>query len=94
LHDLVPLVALGASPRATLGLVAAARALALLRGREYVVPADVHDLAVDVIAHRLLMTFDAVADGVDPRQVVERLVQSVAPPRVSPHQDESVSGAA
>ena len=94
LHDLVPLVALGASPRATLGLVAAARALALLRGREYVVPADVHDLAVDVIAHRLLMTFDAVADGVDPRQVVERLVQSVAPPMVSPHQDETVSGAA
>ena len=46
-------------------LVAGARALALLRGREYVLPQDVADLAVDVIAHRLMLTFDALADGVD-----------------------------
>jgi MoxR-like ATPase len=94
LHDIAANIALGASPRATLGLVAAARALALLRGREYVVPADVRDLAVDVIAHRLLLTFDAVADGVDPRHIIEKLVQAVAPPHVAPSQDEADSGAA
>ncbi|MDQ1667108.1 MAG: MoxR-like ATPase [Actinomycetota bacterium] len=80
-------IALGASPRATLGLVAAARALALMRGREYVVPADVHDLAVDVIAHRLLLTFDALADGVDPRRLVEAIVAAVPQPQITPTQD-------
>jgi MoxR-like ATPase len=80
------LIALGASPRATLGTVAAARALALLRGREYVVPADVHDVAVDVIAHRLLLTFDALADGVDPRDLVEAIVAAVPQPHVAPAQ--------
>ena len=64
LPEIAPLLAYGASPRATLGLVAAARAQALLRGREYVLPEDVRDLAVDVLAHRLVLSFDAVADGV------------------------------
>ena len=64
--DLAALLRCGASPRATLGLVAGARALALLRGREYVLPSDVRDLAVDVIAHRLVLTLDALADGVEP----------------------------
>jgi MoxR-like ATPase len=94
LHEIAANIALGASPRATLGLVAAARALALLRGREYVVPADVRDLAVDVIAHRLLLTFDAVADGVEPRDIIRKLVEAVAPPHVAPSQDEADSGAA
>jgi MoxR-like ATPase len=94
LHDIAANIALGASPRATLGLVAAARALALLRGREYVVPADVRDVALDIIAHRLLLTFDAVADGVDPRDIIGKLIEAVAPPHVAPSQDEADSGAA
>ena len=53
----------GVSARGTLGLVAAARALALLRGRDYVLPHDVSDIAADVLAHRLVLSFDAVADG-------------------------------
>ena len=74
-------VAIGASPRATLGLAAAARAVALIQGRDYVLPQDVAAQAGDVIAHRLVMTFDAVADEVDPRQVMERVVQSIPQPR-------------
>jgi MoxR-like ATPase len=58
-----------------------------MRGREYVVPADVHDLAVDVIAHRLLLTFDALADGVDPRRLVEAIVAAVPQPQITPTQD-------
>jgi MoxR-like ATPase len=72
----------GASPRATLGLVAAARALALLRGRDHVLTDDVRELAADVIAHRLLLGFDAVADGVSPDSVVEQLLVAVPPPRL------------
>jgi MoxR-like ATPase len=77
------LLAYGASPRATLGLVAAARAQALLRGREYVLPEDIRELAVDVLAHRLVLSFDAVADGVSAESVVRRLVEAVPPPRVA-----------
>ncbi|MBW4705303.1 MULTISPECIES: MoxR family ATPase [unclassified Micromonospora] len=80
LPEIAPLLAYGASPRATLGLVAAARAQALLRGREYVLPEDVRELAVDVLAHRLVLSFDAVADGVSAEAVVHRLVQAVPPP--------------
>ena len=76
----------GASPRASLGLVAAARALALVRGRTYVLPADVADLAPDVIAHRLGMSFDALAEGVPPRHVVERILAAVPQPRIAPAQ--------
>ena len=87
--DLATLLAVGASPRATLSLVAGARALALLRGREYVLPQDVADLAVDVIAHRLMLTFDALADGVDARALVAEVVARTARPEVSPAQGEA-----
>ncbi|MQA77663.1 MAG: AAA domain-containing protein [Streptosporangiales bacterium] len=85
--DLAPLLAYGASPRATLGLVAGARALALVRGRHYVLPQDVRDLAGDVITHRLVLSFDAVADEVPAHHVVERIVQAIPLPRVAPAQD-------
>ena len=64
LGDLAPLIAYGASPRATLGLVAAGRALALLRRRSYVLPQDVCDVAPDVLRHRLVLSYDALAQGV------------------------------
>ncbi|MEU1585314.1 MoxR family ATPase [Micromonospora sp. NPDC005710] len=83
LPEIAPLLAYGASPRATLGLVAAARAQALLRGREYVLPEDIRELAVDVLAHRLVLSFDAVADGVSAESVVRRLVEAVPPPRLA-----------
>ncbi|MFB6393360.1 MoxR family ATPase [Polymorphospora sp. 2-325] len=87
LPEVVPLLAYGASPRATLGLVAAARGLALLRGRDYVLPEDVKELAVDVVAHRLVLSFDAVADGVAAESIVRRVVEVVPPPRIAPAQD-------
>ena len=92
--DLRQVLEVGASPRATLGLVAAARALALLRGRDYVLPDDVRTLARDVIAHRLVLTFDALADGITAGQVVERILSTVMAPRViwdEPPSGESAS---
>ena len=82
------LLAYGASPRATLGLVAAARGLALLRGREYVLPEDVRELAPDVLSHRLVLSFDAVAEGVTAESLVRRLVEAVPPPRIVPNPAE------
>jgi len=82
--EIARLLAYGASPRATLGLVAAARGLALLRGREYVLPEDVRELAPDVIGHRLVLSFDAVADGVTADSIVRRLIEAVPPPRIAP----------
>ena len=89
LPELVGMLPFGVSPRATLGLVAAARALALLRGRSYVLPGDVADLAGDVLAHRMVLSIDALADGVDPRELVGRIVAAVRPPRVAAAQDEA-----
>ncbi|WP_106401876.1 AAA family ATPase [Actinocorallia populi] len=80
--DLVPLIEIGASPRATLGLVSSSRALALLRGRDFVLPEDVHDVARDVLVHRLVLSFDAVADGVSAGELVARVLACVPPPRV------------
>ncbi|GAB2578446.1 MoxR-like ATPase [Paractinoplanes abujensis] len=85
-------LAYGASPRATLGLVAAGRALALLRGRDYVLPADLLDIAPDVLAHRLVLSFDAVADGVQPEQIVRRIVDAVPLPIIAPQQELSGPG--
>ena len=63
-------VGLGASPRATLGLLAAGRALALLRGRRFLVPQDVADVAPEILRHRLILTYDALADGVTTDDVI------------------------
>jgi MoxR-like ATPase len=90
LADVTPLIAHGASPRATLGLVAASRALALLRGRRYALPQDVYDVSRDVLRHRVLLSYEALADGVDADGVVERVVRTVGAPRVTPTQDGPV----
>jgi MoxR-like ATPase len=86
LPDVAHWVSYGASPRASLGLIAAGRALALLRGRDYVLPQDVLDVAADVLAHRLVLSYDAVADGVSAGQAVRRVLQSVPLPQVAPRQ--------
>ena len=66
LPDLASVIQLGCSPRATLGLVAAARALALIHGRDYVLPTDVQSVAKDVMVAPLVLGFDAVADNIQP----------------------------
>jgi MoxR-like ATPase len=87
LGDLAPLLAYGASPRATLGLVAAGRALAVLRGRTHVLPQDVYDIAPEVLRHRLVLSYDALADGVDADAVTTRVLTTVTAPKVAPLQE-------
>ena len=90
LPELTPHIAHGGSPRATLGLVAAGRALALMRGRGYLLPQDVFDVAKDVLRHRVLLSYEALADGVDAESVVQRIVSTVPAPRVTPTQDGGI----
>ena len=80
LADLTSVIQIGCSPRATLGLVSASRALALIHGRDYVLPTDVQAVAKDVMAHRVVLGFDAVADNITTAQVIDRIVAMVPPP--------------
>jgi MoxR-like ATPase len=75
-------LAYGASPRASIGLVHAARAIALIRGRSHALPQDVYDVAYDVMNHRLVMSFDAVAEGVTVDDVLVATLTKVTAPRV------------
>ena len=78
--DIGPLLRYGASPRATIFLALAARAAALLAGREYVVPQDVKEIAPDVLRHRLILTYEAEAEGVSADDLVDRLLSTVPVP--------------
>jgi MoxR-like ATPase len=87
MEDVGTWVSYGASPRASLGLIAASRALALVRGRDYVLPQDILDVTADVLRHRLVLSYDALADGVPADHIVKRIVQTVPLPQVAPRQN-------
>jgi MoxR-like ATPase len=72
----------GASPRASINLILGARALAFLRGREYALPQDVLDLAADVIRHRLVLSYEALADNVTPDELLSRILAAVPAPEI------------
>jgi MoxR-like ATPase len=78
--DLEGLVQYGASPRATLWLVAAARGHAFLRGRGFVTPEDVKTVGPDVLRHRLILSFEAEAESITPDQVIQRVFDAVEVP--------------
>ena len=93
LPDIAPLIAHGASPRGTLALVAGSRALALMRGRDYVLPQEVYDVARDILRHRVFLSYEALADGIGADEVVERVLRTVPAPRLAPSQDAGLAGA-
>ncbi|HET9260735.1 MAG TPA: MoxR family ATPase [Acidimicrobiia bacterium] len=84
--DIEGMLSYGASPRASIGLIAAGKALALLRARDHVLPQDVYDIAYDVLNHRLVLSFDAVADGVTVDDVLVEVLTTVVAPRLSSSQ--------
>lgn len=83
LPDLVDYLSYGASPRATLGLISAGKALALIRQRTFVTPQDVFDVAPDVLRHRLVLSYEALAQGVEVDHVLARLLSTVPAPAVA-----------
>jgi MoxR-like ATPase len=78
--DLSRYLSYGASPRASIHLIEAARALAYLRGRSYVLPEDVTDLATDVLRHRLVLSYQALSDALTPDQLIHRIMQHIKAP--------------
>jgi MoxR-like ATPase len=89
LTDVAQLIQYGASPRASLGIVRATRALALLRGRDYALPQDVQDIATDILRHRLVLSYDALADDIPADHIVGRIMATVPMPSVAPRQGAS-----
>ena len=80
LKDLVPMLTFGASPRATIGLIEGAKALAMMRGRTYALPEDMSDLVPDVLRHRLVLSYEALSEGLSADQIVLRIMAKVPPP--------------
>jgi MoxR-like ATPase len=80
LDELAPMIEFGASPRGPISLVQAARVLALLRGRGHVSSADIRDLAADVLRHRLVLSYDALSEGVTADQLLDRVLATVPEP--------------
>jgi len=89
LQDLERLIEFGASPRGPIGLIQAAQALALLRGRRYVLGEDVRDLAPEVLRHRIVLSYDALSDGVSADDLLERVLDAVTAPGVEPPESGS-----
>jgi MoxR-like ATPase len=92
MNDVKSWISFGASPRASLGIIAASRSLALVRGRDYVIPQDIVEVIPDVLRHRLVLTYDALADEISSEVVINRVLQTVGLPQVNavPQQGHSV----
>jgi MoxR-like ATPase len=82
LPKLARYVSFGASPRASINLILGAKALAFLRGRDYVLPVDARDLARDVLRHRIVLSYEGLADGVTPDDLLGPVLQTISPPDI------------
>ena len=83
LGDLARFITFGASPRASINLILAGRALALVRGREYALPQDLREIAPDVLRHRFVLSYEALADGVSADDVIDRILAAVPVPELA-----------
>ncbi len=92
LAEIAKYLSYGASPRATIGMIEGARALALLRGRRYVLPEDITDLVPDVLRHRVVLSYEALAEGLSPDTLIERVMKAVpVPDKPLAHAKETAS---
>jgi MoxR-like ATPase len=80
LKDTGRLILYGASPRATIGMIEAGRALAFLRGRDYVLPEDVIDVTADVLRHRIVLSYEALSEGVTTDDLITQILRAVPAP--------------
>jgi MoxR-like ATPase len=83
LPELARYVSFGASPRASINMVLGAKALAFLRGRDYALPSDARDLARDVLRHRIVLSYEALADGVSADDLLGPVLAAVPLPEMS-----------
>jgi MoxR-like ATPase len=86
LPDVTPYLSFGASPRASINLILAGRALAFVRGRHYALPHDVREMALDVIRHRLVLSYEALAENVSADELLTRILNAVPVPEAPLHE--------
>jgi MoxR-like ATPase len=88
LADTAKYITFGASPRATIGLIEGARALAFMRGRSYALPEDMTGLVGDVLRHRIVLSYEALADGLDADRIVKQVMAKIPVPDkpLAPHE--------
>jgi len=93
LGDIAKYLSYGASPRATIGLIEGARALAYMRGRSYALPEDMTGLVADVLRHRLVLSYEAIADGLNADQVIARVMKKIPVPDkpLAPHEQQAAA---
>ncbi len=82
LGELSRYILFGASPRASINMIVAGRALAFVRGRDYALPEDVRDVALDVMRHRLVLSYEALSDNVDSDEILSRFMEAIPMPEV------------
>jgi MoxR-like ATPase len=94
LAELRRYITFGASPRATIGLIEGARALAFMRGRSYALPEDMTGLVADVLRHRVVLSYEALADGLTADQIVQRVMKKIPVPDkpLAPHERAGPAG--
>jgi MoxR-like ATPase len=90
--DIAKYIMYGASPRASINLIISARALAFIRGRNYALPQDILDMALDVMRHRLVLSYEALSDNVTSDMILQRITEFIPAP-VNVLQTEAVSDA-
>jgi MoxR-like ATPase len=89
LQEIAHYLSFGASPRASINLILAARALAFVRGRAYALPQDVRDLALDVMRHRLVLSYEALSDNVSADDLLKQILERIPMPEVPLHEHAS-----
>jgi len=90
LKELAPYIMYGASPRASINLILTARALAFLRGRDYALPQDVLDMALDVMRHRLVVSYEALSDNVTGDDLLSNILERMPMPEVPLHEHANI----
>jgi MoxR-like ATPase len=86
LKDIKPYILFGASPRASINLILTARALAYVRGRKYALPQDVLDMALDVMRHRIVLTYEALSDNISGDDILNQVLDRIPIPVVPLHE--------
>jgi MoxR-like ATPase len=86
LKELEHYIMFGASPRASINLILTARALAFVRGRNYVLPQEVLDMAFDVMRHRLVLSYEALSDNVTSDELLKKILDRIPAPVVPLHE--------
>jgi MoxR-like ATPase len=86
LADLAPYIMFGASPRASINMILAARVMAYLKGRQYALPQDVRELALDVMRHRLVLSYEALSDNISGDELLEQILNRIPIPEVSSYE--------